>query len=232
MSANTTVDIGATSLFVPSITTGLTVASGAYASLSGTVVGQWVDMRNCDTLCNVFVTAGPCSGPIGIAVQTAPGVYDVPLGNNSFSGNVFSGGAPLSGNFTDPTSGLAQLPTWFSSGGILWLNSGLVTVPGQLGASGQLVAGYAQGSLPFGPNPVYIGQNGTAFVSSGSIPEFASGGCAFAAFQRNYQYVRLLLLSGATTVPSLAAGLISQLMTTGSGGGYAQTPFPTNLVNV
>lgn len=231
MSAGLTLDLGNTTQFVPSLVTGQVINSGASFGLSGPIIGQWVDMRNCDTLCNVYVTAGPTSGPIGIQVQCAAGPFDIPLVNNSFSGNVFSGGAPLSGSFTDPTAGLAQLPSWFSSGGILWINSGLVTNPGQQGASGQLVAGYPLGTLPFGPNPVIQGQNGPAFVGSGSTPEFASGGIAFASFQRPYQYARVILLSGNTSLFSLQAGFISQLLTTGSGGGASQQPF-TYLINV
>lgn len=227
------VDLGNTAYFVPSITVEPTSpSSGVVVGVSGkAVVGQWIDMRNADTFCNVYISMGACSGPMLVAVQTAEGPYDVPLTGNSFSGNIFSGGAPASGSFTDPTSGLAQLPTWFSSGGILVLNSGLFTVPGQLGASGQLVNNYPQGTLPFGPTPVNQGQNGYAFVVSGATPEFASGGTAYAAFQRNFQYARLVLLSGATLVNYINAGFISARMTTGSGGGYVGSPLPT-FVNV
>lgn len=233
MSANLIVDIGATALFVPSISVQATTPnSGIIAGVSGQpVVGQWVDLSNSDTFCNIYVTAGPCSGPLLVAVQTAEGPFDIPFGN-AFSGNIFSGGAPQSGSFSDPTSGLAQLPTWLNSGGVLIVNSGLTTIPGQLGASGQQVGGYSQGTLPFGPNPVMNAQNGYAFTGSGSYPEFSSGGIAFAAFQRNYQYCRLVLLSGATQVNYFQAGFLSNLRTTGSGGGYTLQPFPVNTVNV
>lgn len=242
MSANLLVDVGNTCLFVPSISvvaSASAIASGAFntsgslaVGVSGAAsVGQWVDLSNSDTYCNVYVMCGPCSGPLQVAIQTAEGPFDIPFGN-AFSGNIFSGGAPLSGSFTDPTSGLAQLPTWLNSGGVLLVNSGLSIVPGQMGASGQPVGGYLQGSLPFGPNPIFHGQNGAAFVGSGAIPEFASGGIAFAAFQRNYQYARLVLLSGATQVNYLQAGFLANFMTTGSGGGYSQQPFPTNQVTV
>src|SRR5512146_334974 len=110
MSANLHVDIGNTAQFYPSIATGLTLASGAFVSQSGAIVGQWIDMSDTDTFCNVFVAAGPFSGPLGIAVQTAPGPNVVAPYTNAFSGNIFSGAAPLSGQFTDPTSGLSQLP--------------------------------------------------------------------------------------------------------------------------
>lgn len=226
MSANLIVDLGSTAFFATSISQGATaVVSGTAVGISGqAVVGQWIDMSQSDTFCNVYVAAGPCSGPLMVAVQSCIGPYDVPLNINNFSGNIFSGGAPMSGSFTDPTSGLAQLPTWFSSGGVLVINSGFATVPGQLGASGQQVAGYPQGTLPFGPTPVNQGQNGPAFVGSGAIPEFASGGIAFAAFQRPYQYCRLVVLSGATQVNFLQAGFISNLRTVGSGGGFSYQP--------
>lgn len=233
MSANTIIDVGGTCLFVPSLSvagqavniSGAFPGSGSVVGLSGTVtVGQWVDLANANTYCNVYVAAGPCSGPLLIAVQTAQGPYDIPFTGNDFSGNIFSGGAPSSGGFSDPTSGLAQLPTWFNSGGVLIINSGLSINPGQLGASGQQVGGYPQGTLPFGPNPVINGQNGPAFIGSGAAPEFASGGVAFAAFQRNYQYARLVLLSGATSVQYLQAGFLSHIRTTGSGGGFSYQP--------
>lgn len=240
MSASYHVDLGNTALFVPSISTGvppLSASSGVAGSLglSGATVGQWVDLSNSDSFCNVYVAVGACSGPISIAIQTAPGPNDaIQVGvTNAFSGNIFSGGAPQSGSFTDPTSGLAQLPTWINSGGILLVNSGLYTTPGILGASGQQVGGYTQGTLPFGTNPIQHGQGGTGFVASGSAPEFASGGLAIAGFQRNYQYARLVWLSGASTTPFLQAGFIAQLMTTGSGGGASQLPATQNFtVNV
>lgn len=235
MSASLHVDFGNTMYFCNSLTGG----SSGVAGLSGTgflgaSVGQWIDMSNSDTFTGVYVALGATSGPVGIAIQTAPGVNDVPLtGSGSVSGVLFSGAGPLSGNFTDPTSGLAQLPTWFSSGGILWVNSGLYTVPGGASAttpaSGvRLVAGYPQFTIPFGPTPVQNAQGGNAGEGnlSGSFPQFASGGIAFANFQRNFQYARLVLISGSTLVPGLNAGFLAQLMTTGSGAGQSQQPQP------
>lgn len=235
MSASYHVDMGNTCLFTPSLSTNIALASGAGGNygLSGATVGQWVDLSNSDSFCNVYVAAGACSGPLLVAIQTAPGPYDIPLTGNAFSGNIFSGGAPASGNFTDPTSGLVQLPTWVSSGGILIVNSGLYTTPGILGASGQKVNNYTQGTIPFGPNPIQNAMGGIGFVASGTLPVFASGGMAIGGFQRNYQYARLVWLSGSTSVPYLQAGFIAQLMTTGSGGGFSQQPFgPPNTVNV
>lgn len=232
MSANLIVDVGNTGYFPASISSANN--SGTALSSGQTIVGQWLDMSNSDTFCNVWVSVGPCSGPIGIQVQTAPGPNVLPPFTNAFSGNIFSGGAPQSGNFTDPTSGLAQLPTWFSSGGILWINSGLYTVPGGQNASGvSPTNNYPTGTIPFGPTPVQNAQCGTAIILSGSWPVMASGGHAFGAFQRNHQYVRLIYLSGTTLPPFIQAGLLANLMTTGSGGGATWQPLQAGTtVNV
>jgi hypothetical protein len=226
MSANYLIDHANTSLFVPSI-------SVAPSSGSLGTVGLWCDLSNSDSFCNVFIAVGAVSGPIIFDIQTAQGPNDIPLGNSAFSGNIFSGGAPASGSFTDPTSGLAQLPTWFSSGGQLIVNSGLWALPGSLGQSGPNVQvnGYPQGTLPYGPNPIQHGQGGFG-VTSGTAPIFCSGGTAYAAFQRNYQYARIVVLSGSTIPPFVQAGFVAQLMTTGSGGGASQQPFTPFLVNV
>lgn len=248
MSANLHVDCGSTALFCPSIST----LSGP----SATVVGQIVDMSNSDAFCNIYVAAGACSGPLVIAVQTAPGQFDSPPGVPVQSGaatvysgyNIFSGSQPLSGFFTDPTSGLSQFPTWLISGGLLVVNSGLWTLPGAQGSPGsgtssgqtfypQLVNGYPIGTLPFGPNPIQHGQGGFGIPalwpsSGGAAPIFCSGGMAFAAFQRPQQYARLVLLSGASLPQFVQAGFFAQLMTTGSGS-YSQAPQnPTNQVLV
>ena len=209
--------------------------AGYYASIStttgtGPLVGQWVDMSNTDSYCNLYFAAGGASGPFYVAVQTAPGLWDVPFGGNSFSGSIFSGGSPASGSFTDPTSGLAQLPTNLNSGGIWIVNSGVYTTPGGGGASGQLVNGAPIFTLPFGPNVIQNGM-GATFISSGAYPALCSGGLAFAAFQRNYQYARLVLLSGVS-VAYIQAGFIAQKDTTGSGGGFSYGPNPNSGVNV
>lgn len=225
MSANLHIDCQNTALFVPSVSA---------VSLSGAqgVIGQWVDLRNSDTYCNVYFSVGACSGPLQFQVQCAPGPWDIPLTANAFSGNIFSGGAPMSGSFTDPTSGLAQLPTTFTSGGLVTVNSGLYTLPGSANVSGtNLTAGAATFTLPFGTNPIQVGQGGVGTLS-GSYPVCGSGGIAFAAFQRPYQYARINLISGATIPPFVQAGFFAQLMTTGSGAGFSQQPFPTTTVNV
>lgn len=215
MSANLIVDIGNTAQFNLSLYS----ITGAQ---SGTQVGLPIDLQNADTFCNVTVAAGGvASGPLLFQVQTADGVSGVP-----WSG----GGLPPSGNFTDPTSGLAQLPTWFSSGGILIVNSGFYPIPGGGGGSGTQVAGYPMGTFPFGTTPVQNAQGGPA-VASGNIQEFASGGVAFAAFQRPNRFARINLLSGGTSASGLPvfAGFVSQLRTTGSGGGYSAQPLSGNV---
>lgn len=100
MSSSLLVDLGNTCQL------GLSVAtSGAFAA-SGALIGAVQNMQNANTFCNVMVAGMPTtpSGVLRIQVQSA--------NTNS------------SGSFTDPTSGLAALPTSFSSGGILILNSG------------------------------------------------------------------------------------------------------------
>lgn len=216
MSASYHVDLQNTGLYVTSLVTAAPTGSGA------PVVGQWVDLNNAGTFTNIFVATGGTSGPLQIAVQTA----------DSISGNIFSGAGPVSGNFTDPTSGLAQLPTSLLSGGILLLNSGLYTIPGGQGASGQLVNGYPIGTLPFGVNPIMNGMGGQASLLSGSYPELCSGGISFAGFQRPGRYARLMLLSGSTLPPSIIAGFFGQMDTTGSGGGFTYSPQSGTGVNV
>lgn len=102
-----------------------------------------------------------------------------------------------SGDFQDPTSGLTRDPFpqgGVVSGGILWINSGLYT-------SGN--SSPAQGLID-------------------NAPLFASGGVAFAHFQRPHRYARLMTLSGNQAL--LTAGFISQKQVTGSGGGFTLAP--------
>lgn len=126
MSANLVVDIGGTCVYQPSLTSGNGV-SGQVCGLSGVVVGAIVDLVNADTFCNIYVAGLPAltSGNLIIGIQDS--------------------NATTSGTFTDPTSGLPQLPTYFQSGGNLWLNSG--STGGLLGAqvSGQSInSGFIQ----------------------------------------------------------------------------------------
>lgn len=217
MSANLVVDIGQTCQFHPSI---VTPTSG------GTVVGLPIDLKNSNTFCNVFAAAGAGSGPVAILIQTADAVA---------SGLFTSGaGLPLSGSFTDPTSGLdaSTLPPNINSGGILWINSGLYTMPGggiNPIESGQsyLVNGFPPGTTPQGVHPIQHGQGAGGFnATSGAAPIFGSGGgVAFGAFLRPHRWARLIRLSGGSLPgASLIAGFVSQLKTTGSGGGYNYSP--------
>lgn len=104
----------------------------------------------------------------------------------------------LSGTWTDPTIGIPQsaLPALIGSGGTLLVNSGLR-------ASGTF-------GLPFGA-PL-----------SGST-RHASGGVTFAAFLRPHRYARLHLMSGSYT-NFMTAGFVTNLKTTGSGGGQTFSP--------
>jgi hypothetical protein len=104
-SANLVVDIGGTCQFQPSLQSGNGI-SGQVCGLSGVVVGLSVDLLHADTFCNIWVAGQPVlgSGNLVIGVQNSD--------------------TDTSGNYTDPTSGLPQLPTYFASGGNLWINSG------------------------------------------------------------------------------------------------------------
>lgn len=237
MSANLIVDIGNTANFCPSLVVNLNAASGgATSGQLTTAVGMPVDLSNTDTFCNVFVFLSPNANTVPIAIQTT----------DSVSGSLLSGGLggqPLSGAFTDPTSGLAQMPTWFNSGCILYLNSGTYQLPGagfpptSGGNIQPQLGGYPPGTYPFGYTPVENAQGGPGFIFSGALAPAASGAMAFAAFQRPNRYGRIVLLSGGVTTSGtgtfqIVAGFVSQLMTTGSGGGFTQQPLSPNSVNV
>lgn len=72
---------------------------------SGTTIGQGLDFTLANGYCNVVVNGGPSlSGSFQVAVQCAA--------------------SNTSGLFTDPTSGLLQMPSNLNSGGILICNSG------------------------------------------------------------------------------------------------------------
>ena len=233
MSANLLVDLGNTTNFNPSSVGATLSASG------GTLVGFPIDLINCDTYCNLFLIAPGVSGPIQVQVQCTP------QGADNASGVLWSGGGfPVSGNFTDPTSGLAQLPTVFQSGANVYFNSGLYSLPGAgwggSGQTGALPGGYPAGTFPFGLDPVYNAQGGcaTALITSGgasgAIPVFASGGIGFAAFQRTGRWARTVVTlpagvggagaGGSGSLLTVIAGFITQLDTTGSGGGFSWLP--------
>lgn len=158
--------------------------SGIACPRSGALVGDGCDMLNANNYCNLNVvgTLIVGSGDLRIAVQTAP--------------------ADVSGQYTDPTSGLAAFPGAFLSGGILILNSGITGVSG---------CGF------FGP-----------FVSGQALN---SGFCVFQAFQRPQQYARAIVLSGGQFTGPLQVSFVSQLKTAGSGGGFTFSP-TSGTVNV
>lgn len=102
MSASLVIDLGQTCLLQPSIVPAAGVDS---TPASGVIVGNIVDTKDANVFTNLVVAGGvSLSGTFRVAVQTSPDT--------------------LSGNFTDPTSGLSVMPTAFLSGGILLCNSG------------------------------------------------------------------------------------------------------------
>lgn len=125
--ASLLVDLGNTTQQGVSIVPPPFLSGGLVAVASGAFVGQSVFMGNADTFCNLQLQGVAASGRLRVAVQCSD--------------------TDTSGSFTDPTSGLAQMPTVFSSGGVLLVNSGLdngtlgALVSGQCIASGFSVAG-------------------------------------------------------------------------------------------
>jgi hypothetical protein len=102
MSATTIVDLGNSVTFFPSVSPDAGVAS---TPASGVIIGGVMDMLHVNNLTNVIVGFGPStSGQFKVQVQTSD--------------------ATTSGSFTDPTSGLAVMPTNMLSGGIYVVNSG------------------------------------------------------------------------------------------------------------
>jgi hypothetical protein len=170
--------------------------SGHFVASGGlNQVGLSVDMNNADTFCNVLIvgTANTGSGQLRVAVQTAD--------------------ADVSGQYTDPTSGLVQMPTIFESGGIVRLNSG------------GLLGGTYQGTVSQGPGTT--APAGMVFANSGSPQSgyaIQSGFVVFAGFQRPGRFVRATLVSGDFYDGPLAVGFVSQLRSTGSGGGATYSP--------
>lgn len=102
MGAGTIVDLAGTAATFPSISP----AAGVGATpASGVIIGMVCDLRDANNLTNIVAAFGPStSGQFRVQVQTADAV--------------------TSGSFTDPTSGLAVMPTNLLSGGILVVNSG------------------------------------------------------------------------------------------------------------
>ena len=178
-SANLIVDLNGTAQLGASLPgAGLTsTPSGLLCGLSGTVIGQSVDMIYSDTFCNVVVQGQAVlnSGPLVLQVQCSD--------------------TDVSGKYTDPTSGLAQLPTWFSSGGLLILNSG-----GDGGLNQTFVSGQSLLS-------------GFHIAAGFQRPQRFARVNFYSGFGTANQYVG-----------TLTAGFISQYRTTSSGGGQTQSP--------
>jgi hypothetical protein len=123
MSANLIVDINGTAKSAVSVAPAAGVGS---TPASGVIVGTVVDLQYQDTFTNVFLggTGNSTSGSFRGLVQTSPDT--------------------TSGNFTDPTSGLAQLPTNLQSGGILIANSGTLGSNGFISGFGGIQYGAFQ----------------------------------------------------------------------------------------
>lgn len=193
MSASLLVDMQGTLQMGLSIGVG-GAGSGLIYPASGAVIGASINMGNADTACNLMLAGNEVfgSGQLRVAVQCAD--------------------ADVSGQYTDPTSGLAQLPSWFSSGGILILNSGALlngTLQGALST---------QGTNSGQPQSGYQIQSG--FVVAGMFQRPAPG-----------QFVRAVVLSGDFYAGPLTATFVSQYRTTGSGGGFSFLP-GSGVVNV
>ena len=152
MSASTLIDLGQTCQIQSTLPpTAGTVGSGGVVDsrLSGVMIGQIADMIHANSFCNVLAcgTMGVvASGPLVLQVQTSD--------------------ATTSGSFSDPTSGVAQFPTPFLSGGLLYI-----------GQSGNATVGYFNSGFT----------SGQAMLSGFGVA---------AGFQRNARYVRVNVLSG------------------------------------
>lgn len=215
MSANLVVDLANTCNYPPS----LSLAAGVgNVPASGTLVGQIVDLKDANSMCQVWATAGPNSGVLVLKIETA----------GDASGLLQSGGGfPISGSFTDPTSGLPDFSqSIVKSGGLIYINSGLVSLPFGGGASGTMNVN----TFAAGTHVSFNGQHGTGFAASGNFPVFCSGGFATASFLRPHRYARLVALSGGFTA-QVVAGFLSSDKVTGSGGGFTYAPL-TGTVNV
>jgi hypothetical protein len=181
MSANYVVDLGNTTQQGMSLVDTPLLSGSILCAASGAVIGTGIDMLHSDSYCNVVIGGVSASGQVRIQVQTSD--------------------TDVSGNYTDPTSGLAQLPGVFASGGLIWINSG------------------GTGGGAFGP-----------FVSGNAI---ASGFQVATAFQRLGRYVRANMLNETSVqyAGALQVVFLSQLKTTGSGGGFTLAP-TSGTVNV
>lgn len=179
MSASYLVDLGNT--------TGpqFAASAGSFFAASGANVSNIVDMLSYNSFTNLAITGiwQYPSGELRVQVQTSDDT--------------------VSGNFTDPTSGLTQMPTSFQSGGIIFLNSGggnTTTAPSDFTGKGGIFGSFVSGQCVY------------------------SGFVAAAGFQRPGRYARSIVLSGGFV--NLVGGIafVSQLKTTGSGGGFSLAP--------
>jgi hypothetical protein len=189
MSANLVVDLGGTVTSLPTINSSPVLSGSIVCPGSGTTIGLSADLINADTFCNISVAGVSASGQLRLQVQCSD--------------------TDTSGNYTDPTSGLAILPRDFASGGLIWINSG-----GSLGAVlGGDVSQFLTGSAPLSGQP----NSGTAI---------ASGFTRYVAFQRPTRFARVNVLSEAAAQygGALQVAFVSQTKTTGSGGGASWQP--------
>lgn len=184
MSANLIVDIGNTCQFYPSI---IPPSGGVMAGLSGVAqgytVGTSVDMLHANTMCQLQVVG-------------------VPLFNSGLVVGIQCADSDVSGQYTDPTSGYQTFPTSFSSGGLLWINSG--------GTGGILSSGATSG-----------------FQFLSGFIQYA----AFQRTQRFVRAIFPPNTSGNYGAGNFSIGFVSQYKTTGSGGGYTPQP-TSGAVNV
>jgi hypothetical protein len=131
-------------------------------------------MLHSDTYCNMQVTGLSTSGQLRVQIQVSD--------------------SDTSGTYTDPTSGLAQFPTNFQSGGILWINSGGTTN----GTFGALISGHAIAS---------------GFTESAAFQRIG-----------RFVRANTLTETTAQYAGPLSVTFISQFRTTGSGGGFSYQP--------
>jgi len=177
MSANLIVDINGSCMFQNSL---IPPSGGVMAGLSGVAQGYTVgascDLLHANTACQVAITG-------------------VPLFNSGLIIGVQCADSDVSGQYTDPTSGYAQFPSWFSSGANLWINSG--------GTGGVNNSGAQSG---------FIFQSG--FVAYAFLQRT----------QRFIRAIFPPNTSGNYYAGSLNVSFVSQYKTTGSGGGYTLSP--------
>lgn len=148
MSASLLIDLGNTCSLDDSISPAVGVGS---TPASGVIVGVPVDLNNSNSYCNLLVIAG----------QSLSGQFKVLVQNSD---------STTSGTFTDPTSGLAQLPTSFLSGGVFVVNSG-----GAL-SSGGIVSAAFQRTGRYVRAVVMSGDQNNSPVTAGFVSQLRTTG--------------------------------------------------------